>query len=346
MPTPRPLLSIIIKTLNEEQKIGDAIESALAAGGEIGQAVEIIVADSISSDGTVGLACRYPVRVVQFADIAERGCGAGVQLGFQRAHGEYIYILDGDMRLVPGFMPRAMAELATDPGLAGVGGIVEDTRIHNDFDRNRADHRMPLATDEARWLEGGGLYRRRAIEEAGGYAADRNLKGYEEAELGMRLRHAGWRLKRLPQVAATHTGHALCTLAILRRHWRNRRAMSAGVLLRGAIGRPWLVEAAQLLVHPLATLAWWLCLVPLTTLTDGALRESLLAAWECVAGLALVALLMRKRRPRHALVSVLNWHYVAAAILLGLLERRVPPTQPIAAQLVCDHVRADLQGMA
>jgi len=346
MPTPRLRLSIVIKSLNEEQKIADAIESALAVGKEIGRPVDVIVADSLSSDGTVGLACRYPVRVVQLADVADRGCGAGVQLGFQHALGEYIYLLDGDMKLVPGFMPRAIDALAMDSQLAGIGGVIEDTRIHNDFDRYRVDRRMPSATGEVRWLEGGGLYRRRAIEEAGGYAADRNLKGYEEAELGMRLRHSGWRLKRLHQPAATHTGHALGTLSLLRRHWYNRRAMSAGVLLRGAVGRPWLPDAARLLVHPLATLCWWLCLVPLSALSNEAWQGTLLAAWGCVAGLALLALWMRKRKLRHVVISILMWHYVAAAILLGLFERRVPPTRPILAHLVCDHVQAGIQGAA
>lgn len=346
MSTHRHCLSIVIKTLNEEQKIAGAIESALAVGKEIGQATEVVVADSRSSDGTVAIACRYPIRVVQFANIAERGCGAGVQLGFQYAQGEYLYFLDGDMRIVPGFMPLALAELASDPGLAGVGGMVEDTRVHNDIDRIRVNNRKLSMAGEARWLEGGGLYRRRAIEEAGSCAADRNLRGYEEAELGMRLRHAGWRLKRLPATAVTHTGHALDTLALFGWHWRSRRAMSGGVLLRGAIGRSWLPDALRLLVHPLATLAWWLALGPLMVFAHGETRDHLLVIWAGAAAVAVVALLVRKRDPRHVLASIFSWHYGAAAILLGLFERRVPPMQPIAAHLVRDHVPAGIQGSA
>lgn len=336
MTAPRPFLSIVIKTLNEEAKIAGAIESALAVEKEIGQPVEVVVADSVSSDRTVAIACRYPVRVVQFSNPDERGCGAGVQLGFQFARGDHVYFLDGDMQIVAGFMPQALAELAAQPDLAGVGGIVEDTRIHNDFDRIRVNNRAVSAAGEARWLEGGGLYRRRAIDAAGCYAADRNLRGYEEAELGMRLRHAGWRLRRLPVKAAAHTGHDLDTLALFRRHWRSRRAMSAGVLLRGTLARPWRADVLRMLVHPLATLAWWLVFL-LAAAAGGAARHVLLAAWGGLAALALVGLAARKRDLRHVLVSVFSWHYGAAAIIVGLFERRTPPDQPIEARLLCDH---------
>ena len=45
-------------------------------------------------------------------------------------------------------------------------------------------------------MNGGGLYRRSAIEQTG-YLSDRNLHGYEEFDLGIRLRDAGWQLHRL-----------------------------------------------------------------------------------------------------------------------------------------------------
>lgn len=54
-------VSIIIKALNEESRIGSAIESALAALA--GSQGEVIVADSGSSDRTVEIARRYPVLV-------------------------------------------------------------------------------------------------------------------------------------------------------------------------------------------------------------------------------------------------------------------------------------------
>ena len=183
-----------------------------------------------------------------------------------------------------------------------------------------------------RWLEGGGLYRRCAILDAGGYAADRNLKGYEEAELGMRLRAAGWRLQRLPRRAASHTGHAAGTLQLLRRHWQTRRAMSGGVLLRQALGKPWLGEACRMLVHPLAVAAWW-ALLPFA-----ALSLPTLAAWGSSGALACLLLALRKRDPRHVAVSLFSWHYAAVATFIGLFARTAPVPAPISANVLSDSL--------
>ena len=72
-------VSIVIKALNEEKNICAAIESALAAVADVGG--EVILADSCSTDRTVELASRYPIRVVQLANPSERCCGIGPQLG-------------------------------------------------------------------------------------------------------------------------------------------------------------------------------------------------------------------------------------------------------------------------
>ncbi|HEY0885382.1 MAG TPA: glycosyltransferase, partial [Ramlibacter sp.] len=68
-------VSIIIKAFNEEKNICAAIESSLAAAAEVGG--EVILADSNSTDRTVELASRYPIRIVQLVHSHERCCGAG-----------------------------------------------------------------------------------------------------------------------------------------------------------------------------------------------------------------------------------------------------------------------------
>ena len=111
-------VSVVIKALNEERNICAAIESSLRAVERVGG--EVILADSCSSDRTVELASQYPVRVVQFSNAAERCCGAAPQLGWQHARGEFVYILDGDMRMVEGFLEEALSFLAQHPEVGGV----------------------------------------------------------------------------------------------------------------------------------------------------------------------------------------------------------------------------------
>lgn len=330
------VLSIVIKCLNEETKIARAIESALDRADELRPlALEVVVADSASDDRTVEIAQRYPVRLVRMRSRADRGCGAGAQMGYAWSRGAWVYLMDGDMCLQPGFLPRALAMLRSDPGLAGVGGAVVDERICNGIDRIRVNNRSVTRGGPAPWLAGGGLYRRSAIEQGARYAADRNLRGYEEADLGLRLRAAGWRLNRLDQTAVTHVGHDLDTWALLRRHWHSRRAMSAGVMLRAAAGHAWWWGAVRLHRHPLLTAVWWLLLLVGVSLGSAV---AVLGLWVAASLMGLAALALVKRDGRQAITSVLSWHYALGALALGWFEPRVDPRQPLPAELVHDAV--------
>jgi GT2 family glycosyltransferase len=155
----------------------------------------------------VALAALYPVRVVQLVHPEERCCGAGPQLGYQHSRGEYVYILDGDMQMLPGFLPQALDFLASNPDVGGVGGrLVELNRSSLEYRERALRNPAHLSPGEVDRLDGGGLYRRFAIEEAG-YLSDRNLHAYEEFDLAVRLRSLGWKLKRIPMDAVTHRGH-------------------------------------------------------------------------------------------------------------------------------------------
>jgi len=106
-------VSIIIKTLNEEKRIAEAVESALKAlpGGK----VEVIVADSGSTDRTIEIAQSYPIKIVQIEPPARASCGLGPQLGFQYSTQPYICLIDGDMTIEPDFLPAALDYLDKHP---------------------------------------------------------------------------------------------------------------------------------------------------------------------------------------------------------------------------------------
>jgi len=169
-------VSIVIKAFNEEGNICAVIESSLASVAQVGG--EVILADSYSTDRTVELASKYPIRVVQLAHAYQRCCGAGPQLGYQHSLGEYVYILDCDMRMLQGFLMPALAFLARHPEAAGVGGrVVELNRESLEYRERGLRSAAHLSPGEVDRLDGGGLYRRCAIEESG-YFSDRNLHSY------------------------------------------------------------------------------------------------------------------------------------------------------------------------
>lgn len=323
-------LSILIKTYNEQRNIARCLDAVCAAVAGL-DGVEIIVADSLSVDQTVAIAAGYPVTIVQMAAAADRGCGAGVQLGFQHARGEFVYLLDGDMELQGAFLREALAQLEADASLAGVSGVLEDRQIVNRFDRHRLKNKPAARPGEVDWLAGGGLYRRAAVLASGGYAGNRNLKAYEEAELGLRLRSHGWRMLRLPAVAVQHTGHADSTLALIRRQWRSGRLDASGVLLKSALGQPWLRRVVRMCAHPIGVLLFWGALL-LSALLPGWLPAGAVAA---AGGLAALALVLRKRSLADAGFSLLLWHVAAAGLVRGMaLTRLHPPGDAIASRVL------------
>jgi glycosyltransferase involved in cell wall biosynthesis len=336
-------VSIVIKTLNEEANICSAIESCLEALADVGG--EVIVADSLSTDRTVELASRYPIRIVQLTRPEHRSCGVGPQLGWQHARGEYVYIMDGDMKMLPGFLEQGLSFLAQHPEVAGVGGRVVELNLESMEYRERTARSAPhLAPGVVDRLDSGGLYRRRAIEEAG-YFSDRNLHSYEEYDLGARLRARGWKLCRIAVDATTHYGHDSPPYRLIMRRWTTRYACGPGELLRAAATGPHrklvLREVRELRLYA-AVLLWWLTLigVPFWPLPP-ALR---VAAFVLVAAAPLLLMVWRKRSLERALYSVTCWCVITAATVRGWFAPRVPPREPIPSKVIKEAARAAREG--
>jgi glycosyltransferase involved in cell wall biosynthesis len=312
---------VIIKALNEERHIARAIESALAAVGEVAGGGEVILADSLSTDRTVEIARHYPVRIVQLTDPRDRSCGVGAQLGMAAARGEFLYILDGDMELLPGFLGVAVRALDAEQRLAGVAGVVQEMHAVNlvFMRRQQATDTTQPGTD-AHCLNMGGLYRRDAVTPMG-YLTNRNLHAFEEFELGVRLQQAGWRLARLGVPSVRHYGHSEATFKLLWRRWRSRYAWGHGELLRQAWHAPHRARVLRSLgLYALAALvmgcwAAWVACAWLLPWPPVALVALPFLWW----GVVWLAMALRKRSLALGAFSVLAWHVSTAGLVRGLL---------------------------
>ncbi len=333
---PRPTVSIVIKALNEERHIVTAIESALAALDGIDG--EVLLADSASTDRTVAIAKNYPIKIVRMNRIEDRSCGAGGQLGYQYSYGDYVCLMDGDMRLYPDFVAAAISYLEQNSKIAGVGGIIVEREQQSFEYAKRATRDDPdRRPGEVAHLDCGGVYRRTAIK-AVGYLTDRNLHSAEEMELGARLRQGGWALARIDRPAIAHYGHAGNAFRLLRRRWASRFAFGMGEILRTMIGGP----HRRLLLRQIrrealllpAVHVWWLCLLAAPFVAPG----SWLAAGT-IAMLGLFPFAVMSARCRSISVgiySVTAWNVYALGIWPGLLQRRVDPRQWIDSTIVRD----------
>ena len=336
-------VSIVIKTLNEETTISRAIASALEAVAPHGG--EVIVADSGSTDLTAEIATSYPISVVQLADPKQRCCGIGPQLGFQHSIGDYVYVLDGDMELNNAFLQEAIEFLDRESSVAGVGGIVREMRLENLEFASRARHflrRQLKHGADVDCLTGGGLYRRAAIEDVS-YLSDRNLHGFEEYDLGARLRAKGWRLVRLNSHAVNHYSYALSSYRLLWYRIRAGRLLALGEILRAAIGNKYL-KNALLELRPIrfaiGTLIYW----PLAVLLVLAGPRN---AWQIVvlafaAVLPVTVMTIRSGSLAAGAYSVAVWHLTAVNLLLGLLRVRKKPTGLIDSQILRSAQSGDI----
>lgn len=105
----RPLVEVLIPTLNESDHIVEAIESARSLG-------PVFVLDSLSTDGTQDLARAAGATVVEhaFVDYASQKNWGLDNLPFR---GDWIFILDADERITPQLRDEAIRQ-ATAPRAA------------------------------------------------------------------------------------------------------------------------------------------------------------------------------------------------------------------------------------
>jgi glycosyltransferase involved in cell wall biosynthesis len=325
-------VSVVIKVLNEEQRIGDTLECALQAVKAVGG--EVVLADSCSTDRTLEIAGAHPIRIVQLANPEERSCGIGAQLGYQHARGEFIYILDGDMHLRESFLPQALSFLRGHPHMAGVGGRVVEQNLNSLEFRQRGERQREEAPGPVDRLDCGGLYRRSAIASAG-YFADRNLHSYEEFELAARLRGQGWELWRMPIEAVSHFGHDTPPYDLLMRRWRSGYICGLGELVRAAFHQPQfkvvLREVRELRIY--AAMLGLLALVLVLLLWPASPWPRL--GWASALLIAPVAFMAwRKKSLERGLYAVVSWGFNALGLVRGMLRKQRPPTQPVQGHVL------------
>lgn len=329
------VVSVIMKTLNEASGIAEAIESVLIALERVKGVV--IVADGGSSDRTVEIAARYRVQVVQLEVGTPPTCGIGQQLGFQYSREPFVCLMDGDMQLDPEFLPAALAYLEAHPAAGGVTGHVREINVSNlEFQRRMRRNGPEKRIGSIDRMNGGGLYRREAIEQVV-YLTDRNLHGYEEFDLGLRLRTRGWRLHRLDRTFVRHYGHTVGAYELLRRRWRSGYLRGIGELLRGAVGKPHLGQ----LIREVPELRLWCgvyCVAIAMALLPIILPDVMLGllADLAIASAVVAVMSARQRSLQMGVYAIVAWLFHAAAFPLGFFHPRARPEAWIESRILKD----------
>jgi len=163
-------ISIVITCYNHARFLGEAIESALA---QTPPPAEVIVVDDGSTDDSREVAARYPS--VRCMTQTNAGVAVARNTGWRASRGEYVVFLDGDDRLVPGALDVGARCLDAHPECAFVFGRCQ--RIGADGARLALDpwtpvhhgHYRELLRDNYIWMPATVMYRRSALDAAGGF---------------------------------------------------------------------------------------------------------------------------------------------------------------------------------
>jgi hypothetical protein len=256
--------------------------------------------------------------------------GAGRMLGFAACGGDWVLFVDSDMELDAAWVREILATAAREPGLAGIGGRIEEWFVDGTVERP-GKHDMYGTGDRDQAVDYYGnvaFYRRAALIAAGGY--DVRLHSDEDFELGMRLRWLGLELRSLGMRAGRHWSAPRPSFPELSRRWRTGLCFGQGQVLRLYLGRRGfgtLLMRQRLYIVTLGI--WALGVAALAAgLVSGDLRP--FTGWGMLLLVLLAFMTVRKRSPRLGLLSLLTWTLNGLGMLVGLTR---PPRaeRPLAA---------------
>lgn len=185
------LVSIIIPTYNYANRVGRAIESALA---QTYKPLEVIVVDDGSTDDTEVVVAKYPQ--VRYIKKENGGVARARNRGIEEAQGEFVCCLDADDAIAPMFVEACMSELKKRPEISlaftGLQWIKPDGTTGTspwpagyDFDKQlKRQNQVPTCC----------VFRRKMWQRLGGYSSRYCPQGAgsEDAEFWTRAGAAGF----------------------------------------------------------------------------------------------------------------------------------------------------------
>lgn len=232
------ILSTIIVSWNTQAPLRDCLISIGNPAETIG--TEIILVDNASTDNTVEMVARDFPQVKLICNPTNVGFGAANNRGIRASSGRYILFLNSDTIVPPGaltelvrFMDDHPRAAACSPRLARPDGNAQAFAFGGDptpgylFARGwtRLFLHRPLHDWETRiaqvvdWVSAACLMtRREALEQMRGFNEDFFMY-FEDNDLCLRLRRAGWQIWYNPAVTITHLGGASVKQSTARSQW-------------------------------------------------------------------------------------------------------------------------------
>jgi N-acetylglucosaminyl-diphospho-decaprenol L-rhamnosyltransferase len=222
-------LAVVIVTHNSAGWMVPCLTTAYAHAGTV--ELEIVVADSDSTDGTIDVVAQaFPqVRTLQ---LDNRGFSYGNNRGVLTTDARYVLFLNADTEIQSGTFAELVAYLDARPevGLIGVRQLTPDGTVYPTIRRFPTVSRMffealgserfpfrsrflgereldPSAYDretECDWTSGSFMLVRREALLGAGLMDERFFMYCEEPDLCLRIKQSGWSIRHVPSMTIVH----------------------------------------------------------------------------------------------------------------------------------------------
>jgi rhamnosyltransferase len=194
-------VSIVIRACNEERHIARLLEGI---GQQTLTEVEVILVDSGSTDQTLDIASRYPVKVVHIQP-EEFTFGYSLNRGISQSSGELVVIASAHVYPVyPDWLERLLAPFA-DPQVALTYGKQRGNSLNKFSEQQIFHHWYPDASQDHQpnpFCNNANAAIRRACWESQHY--DETLPGLEDLEWAHRLMDQGYAISYVAEAEVVH----------------------------------------------------------------------------------------------------------------------------------------------
>jgi len=225
-------LSIIIVSWNVEADVLDCLRSIRQ--NPPSEPFEVILVDNASSDGTVEAVRRDFAETVVIANAGNRGFAAANNQALAVAKGQYLLLLNPDTLVHPHALDLLVEYVESHPDVGACGprllnrdgttqlSVRHFPSIRASLYRHtslrylglfRGQYKKALMKDfshdrrmDVDIVKGAALIVRRSVIDRIGPLDEAFFMYYEEADLCLRIRKAGWRVVFLADAVVTHTG--------------------------------------------------------------------------------------------------------------------------------------------
>ena len=225
-----PDLSIIIVNWNTKDYLAGCLDSIKDNTQKV--SYEIIAVDNCSSDGSADMVERDFPEVLLIRNEENAGFGRANNQGLAKAKGKYILFLNSDMAVNENCLDRMFAFMEENPRIGasackltfpdgrlqhscrqfpsfkvyflmilGLRYLFPNLKVFRHYLMLDWDHSDTREVDQ---IMGSFMFMRRSALDEAGHFDERFWMYFEEVDLCLRLKKAGWKIVHYPQASAVH----------------------------------------------------------------------------------------------------------------------------------------------